>query len=664
MPQFKFYNDKELLDLLEDIIKFQRPHKDYDRVQQVAKWGYQIMTGDDHKDILIRYKRKETDAQQEQRINITNSKTQYASNKVIKLFNEVHRADNVVDEIRYDETEDADGLEMIQNALSEFYQTKEFKDYLNRRYQYYNFYDPNAFLVIEFRNDDPANQLPTVYPFEVSSREAYNYEYLNGILQYLVVRQPEQYKSRKDQAAYSKQKKQEAQGEQDSDYIPDPGYKIGMTYTMYAAEVAYVMKHIPEDVEYTVDEGFVEKRLPVEGYKEEQLFLFRAYDTETKRCPAMRFGYFEDPKTKNRTCVTPLFPAEKVFTDLIWTKSEYDLTKALHGFYQKFIYVQKCTKCAGTGIIRSPGAISDKDCTACQGKGKLSHTTVQDVVEITMPDEAQDVIPLQNLVYYAEVPQWLMDKQKTDIDESVRDVYGAVFNENIFDRAQAAETATANKLNWRSVYNALIPYSDHYSDMYIFGVETVADILEKGDNLIVNHSISSDFKLESIDELLQQRSTAVAAGVPNEIVRTIDLNILAKQHRDDPQFVEDHKARQKFLPLRGKSKEERITILSGFDDLDPVKVLYVYFDDIMDLIFDEHPDFAEMPWKKQRDIVDQAVVAYIAALETEVPSTSIIGQDAGSEEDTEGQPQTDESLGEGEQEPPESDTQSGEAVTG
>lgn len=589
MKQFKKYDDEQLLKRFERIVTNGISHPDYERTVQIAKWCRQIVTGDDQDNILIKYKRRETETQQEQRIHITNSKTQLAAAKVTKLFNEVHRSDNVVDEIRYKDTDKNADLAILKETLDEFYQTKSLKNYLNKRYHHYNFHDPNAFLVIEFENENPVEQYPFVYPLEISSEEAFNFEYVNGVLQYLVIRQPIEY-------------------EQDN----ERGTKTGFRWTLYATGISYVLQHVPESVQYEIPNGYVERRIKVKNVTEPQLFLFAKFITKTARCPAMRFGYYEDPTTNNRTLVSGLYPAEKVFTDLIWSKSEYDLTKALHGFYQKFIYVQRCTTCAGVGTVWNTTA--QETCSTCKGKGKLSHTTVQDVVEIVVPDDWKDIVPLSNLVHFAEIPSYLVERQKTDVDESVRDVFSAIFNENIFDRAQVAETATANKLNWRSVYNALIPYADHYSDMYIFATELVADILDKGKDLVVSHSISTDFKLESVDELIDQRLRAVSATVPNEIIRTIDLNILSKQHRDDPDFVSRHKARQLFEPLRGKSKEEKIMIITMLDDDDPMKVLYIKFDDIFDLIFDEFKEFADMPWQKQRQIVDEAVAAEIESL--------------------------------------------------
>ena len=62
------------------------PHRDYQRTVDHAKWCYQIVTGDDQKEILVSYKVRETQKQVDQRIRITNSRTQYVANKVKKLL--------------------------------------------------------------------------------------------------------------------------------------------------------------------------------------------------------------------------------------------------------------------------------------------------------------------------------------------------------------------------------------------------------------------------------------------------------------------------------------------------------------------------------------------------------------------------------------------------
>src|SRR5688572_24291099 len=125
---------EDLLNILRNKVSENAVHADYQRTVDHAKWCKQIITGDDQRDILVSYKVKETDKQVEQRIRITNSRTQYVSNKVKKLYNEVHRCDDVVESISYLERND-DALTGLMGALNNFYENKPLKKYIAGRFK-------------------------------------------------------------------------------------------------------------------------------------------------------------------------------------------------------------------------------------------------------------------------------------------------------------------------------------------------------------------------------------------------------------------------------------------------------------------------------------------------------------------------------------------------
>jgi hypothetical protein len=142
----------------------------------------------------------------------------------------------------------------------------------------------------------------------------------------------------------------------------------------------------------------------------------------------------------------------------------------------------------------------------------------------------------------------------------------------------------------------------------------------QADGLQVNHSFPSDFKLESVQELIDQRSSASVAGVSNSIISTIDLAILSKQHKDDPDYIKAYKARERFKPMADKPANERMILLtSTLPADDPQRILYLYYERIMSDIFDEHKNFADYPHKKQKGIVYGEVEKIRAAQAAKAP---------------------------------------------
>ena len=595
-------SSEQLLEMFIASVSPNAPHRDYQRTVDHARWCYQMVTGDSQKDILVSYKVRETDKQQEQRIRITNSRTQYVSNKVIKLFNEVHRCDDVVESIAYATPNDV-GLQELTTSLNQFYGGKPLNNYLDTRFRDLIFTDPNAYVITEFINDDPINKKPTVYPLEVSSAEVYDQKYINGTLQYIVTQHPVSYRNKKKSG-------------QDV---------VSKRFTMYAAGYSFVLQHIPKEaVIDMVPEGYTEVRIPYKYDKDkpvsEETFWLATYETKNPVCPATRAGYAYDPTTNGRTVVSPMYPAEKIFTDLIWNKSEYDLSKALHGFYQKFAYTTECKDCDGSGHVTRDDNAHEIQCRKCKGTGKDIHTTVQDVVYIVVPQlqDGQALPPLSNFVHYATIPDSLINKQKEDYITDQKDVFNAIFGANVLDRTEMVETATAKHYDWRAVNNTLSEYADHRSETYKFLVRMTASIMLLGEGLSVQHSYPSDFKLESIQDLIDQRSSALSASAPSAVLSNIDLSILSKQYKDDPEFVVNFKAREKFKPFRDKSKEERSMLVSMLPSNDNERILYIYFERIMDDIFFEFPQFALMKYDKQAAIVKAKVEA--KKLEVSVPT--------------------------------------------
>ena len=599
---------QELFAILTRRVSEDTPHRDYQRTVDHAKWCYQIVTGDDQKEILISYKVRETQKQVDQRVRITNSRTQYVANKVKKLFNEVHRCDDVVESIGYANSNDT-ALADLTSALDQWYEGKPLTKYITTRFKDLSFEDPNAYIIVEFENDDPVNKKPTAYPFEVRADEVYDHHYSNGVLKYLITQHVVEYRAKSKNANLT-----------------------GKRYTMYGIGYSWVLQQVPKGAIFDTPEGFEEITLYIGKDRKPEKFVYKGYESMTTECPAFRVGYMDDPTTRGRTKVSPMYPAEKIITDLIWNKSEYDLSKALHGFYQKFAYVDQCTRCHGEGSITN-----DYDnvvqCGNCKGTGKDIHSTVQDIVMLKMPNDPTNAIPLANLVHFAVIPEHLITMQREDFVSDQRDVFNAIFGANVLDRSEIVETATAKNYDWRAVNNTLFEYADQVSEFFRFSVKQAANHRGEAEGLQVQHSFPSDFKLESVQELIDQRASASAAGASNTIISTIDMAILSKQHKDDPDFIKAYKARERFKPMADKPASERMILLtSTLPQDDPERILYLYYERIMSDIFEHHPNFPDYPYKKQKALV-YGEVDKIKAAQVK-PNISTIFKAPVNEEDT------------------------------
>lgn len=576
----------ELIDRLKETIKGKR-HAHYKRTVDLADHYKRIMTGNDQDDLIVRYKSRETEEQKKQRIKITNSRTQYVGNKTMTVFDEVKRVDNVIDEISWNDSQDSnEKLKEINSRLDVFSDKMPLKKYLYDTVKFFQFYDPNAFIVVEMSTDPEGEEKPFTYPLEVTSRQAVNYEYDKGDLQFLI--------------AQHSIKIKEVENEDDPQ-------NNGWRYLLYAPDVALDFRQLGK--EEAPDEDYDVMTLIQDN--EETRFQWKQYETLSKVNPAIRIGYIKDAETSRETFVSPLEPAMKIIDDLINTKSEYDLSKALHGFIQKYAYAMTCnfseihdssrTYCQN-GQLNTGG-----ECPNCKGHGLVLHKTVQDVVLIKAPDGKEEHIPLDQMVNYVEIPQYIIDRQKQDLKDLENDVSLAIFNVNVFDRSEVAMTATEKRLNLRSIYNVLADYGDQWSQIYKHCVNLTAIHLQIDDGMTVLHKFPADFAMETIEELIQQRKLASDASLPAHIVSNIDLKILNKQSQDDPVKVSWQKVIESHRPFKEKNDNQLMFVLSLLSDTDPQKVLFMHFESIFEDIRHLDPNFHKYPYDVRKLILDKQI---------------------------------------------------------
>lgn len=605
-------------------------HRDYDRTVTVAEWGFSMMTGEDQTDALIKYHTRESAEQKEQRVRITSSKTQFATGNVAKYFNEVHRSDTVVDQLYYQDDADAKKKTKLRQGLDSFSQGAGLKEWLDHEFFYRQFYDPNSFLIIEWELDKNKNPLP--YPLIIDAKDVMDFQYKLGRLQYVVIRQPKYYRKRSLDSSKPDIPKLIPGG---GDYFGKPkeekkypgdeisGFEMQYKWTVYGQGETIELIQVPKEGVWDPADYPDFEIVKITVKNEDVTFLERTLTQNIDFCPAQRFGYFRDPLTKSRTFVTPLFPATKILDDLIHNKSEYDLTKTLHGFYQKFVYVSKCKKCQGTGEYINPKTKALAQCKTCKGEGKLHHQSTQDIVAITMPDKPDLMFDLSKLVHFAEIPQYVAELQKADVKEGVREVFVSLFSEKLFDPNQVPTTAQEARLNLRSMYNALHPYADHEVRMYKETIAHIAGIMEIKGGLVNNFAITKDYNMETLDDLFAQRQTAVTSGAPQVIIDQIDAKILKKQHQNDPAFLDEYEAIQQLKPLRDKTGNEILVIISSLDNSSTLKTQWVYFNDIIEAMKAENPTVFKMPYDQRKLAFDATTKQFQIANQAEQPQNLI-----------------------------------------
>src|SRR5690242_6061147 len=163
-------------------------HFYYDRVVEFAKEYEAHITGEGIEAYLKRYTVRETEDMFKQRAQLTNSINPAVTNSLMKPFYKVSRNNNVVKKYDFKDNALNDKVATMLNDFNgdKIDNTDGLEHWLRTRFVELTFADPNSFVVIEW---DAVDLTETIKPrpFEVSSADAWNYEYKGQELQWLHV---------------------------------------------------------------------------------------------------------------------------------------------------------------------------------------------------------------------------------------------------------------------------------------------------------------------------------------------------------------------------------------------------------------------------------------------------------------------------------------------
>lgn len=606
-------------------------HRDYDRVCKLAKKYYQLITGEDMDELMRQFSRREDTTLFEQRKSITQHITPSVSSAIMSPFYKVGRVNVIKRDVTMDKIEDFDKVkEVVMTAIDNYYGGKSLDKYLETRFVELSFSDPNSWIITEFdepSRDEQGNPTEKVkpYPWEVSSTDAINFKFKNNELLWLIVKREVCIKQK-----YEKKEKDKVVGIDTVD-------EIGTTYTIYLDKEAIKFTQIPFDGVTIPEDGLIhEVAVMMEGggFETVQYIRFdqkRIYKVETSlhnagRVPACRVGYKADITTDARTCVSPMEPGIPYFMKMIKTVSEFDLTMCLHVFPQKIQYVPKCigeSKEIGCDAGRTPAGDS---CKVCNGSGQMpTHTSAQDALFLRMPKNPDDMIDLEKLMIYKSPSIELVKFQRDYITELSQAAQKAVFNSDVFSRAEIATTGMEKYIEMDNIYDTLFPFGERFADIWKYKAKVIGALVDAF-NLITDYRFPKDFKFKSVDDLLSELKLANDSAAPAYIRQEISRDIAAQQFQDKPEELKRIYVKEKFFPFAGKSSQEIIYIISNNKTTQYNEILWSNFEQIfLELEMEAESIqkyFYDYDFMLQKEKLDAKVNLLITAINSAAPPPS------------------------------------------
>jgi hypothetical protein len=472
-------------------------------------------------------------------------------------------------------------LDDFNKILKEFWGDSTLDDYVDTRWIELNDTDPNSFIVLEWK-PFKENEHAVPYPFEIKSEEAVYYEYDNNKLQFVVA-------------------------------------LIGKDYTIYAKN---------ETIKFTqiTDEELIKKLNLTDGESTFLTLMEDASEVEVMRIgdlyfwiyeptphnlgavPAFQPGYMRDLATNGRTFLPPWWAAESVLMNLVKSKSELDLTIALHVFPQKISYANRCPNrgCKEGELLDGTGK-----CKTCKGTGYVISTSSQDAIILPMPKDAnkETVFDLSQMVYYVYPPVDLIQFMDQYVKDLSKQALQFVYNSEIYSREQVAETATGRNIDMQAVYDTLYPLVKAMSRDWEFMVTTCSKITDI--EVKAAFTFSKDFKLKSIDGYYSDLSIATTAGASSYIKGNIEDDIARIVYAEDKPALAKYFTLKYFNPFPGDAPE--VIALKMTQTFTPVsiKVLYSCFGFLFDDLEMANPGFYELNRAAQKILIDKRVAELI-----------------------------------------------------
>lgn len=562
------------IQLLYEIIATGKRHALYDRCCELSQEykAYSLGEGIDEK--LHRFTATETEEAFELRKKITVNICKSIVNGSMSVFNRVPRTEAVkVEWVAKDPVE-------FQKVL-DYFGRYGFDQYLANRLPKLCEIDPNSFIVYEFNGTD-GKKLAQPYPYEVYSENAIDYEYKNADLLYLVdwqcVEVPEELKEQTDKEILNK-------------------------YTIYTAEGActYIEQAINKDIAVNV---FDNESLVNIGENTYQLLIPQPYNLE--QTPATQVGYLTDDENNGKCFVNQYHYGIPFLEKILKTNSELDITMARHAHMQKIQYVRKCT--ADGCSIDTDGVykVDGHCCSTCDGTGIIDVTRGGlEFIYLPLPDSPQDIVSLDNIVKYIQIPVEIANLQRDYVKEMTEYFRKAIFNTDIFTRSEIADTATAKILETENLYDTLYLYAVNYAMVKEEGLMIIANIIDREITVITR--VGKDFKLLNKTELLTMLQTAQAAGANDEVIGLINKELVRAMGGDEVLYD----LQRRLIPFAGKTKEMVMLTLSQLKTNDRMRLKYMLGNDILKELADNDPKFLELNFKKQKELFDAEIDKFV-----------------------------------------------------
>lgn len=546
-------------------------------------------------DYLQQFARRESDELFEQRKEITSHIQKSIGAMLDRPFAKASRS-NWTKVLAFDGDEKGETAQRFQREVLGKFTKHGLDQYAFNRVRYWNKYDPNCFIVVEFESTDGSRRARP-YPFEATADMAVSFQYsVHGDLEWLAVRQVEEkpngtamqeverltlYQPMQTvvlQQLTDAEKRQSTILPPKSETVPDTIASGDLLNT--GAKVYMVEIPAPHGLPYT---------------------------------PAIRAGFIDNPEDDGAT-VVGIFDAAMPWAEkVLKANSESDIVTAFLAFPVSVRYEDPCDA-VGCDMGRLPDGAT---CSVCHGTGwKARPTSAQEEILLPMPRNPQDMVDLTKILHYTYPPTDAVQSLRDYVKDCLTQAKEAVFNSEMFTKQQVAQTATYHGIALESVYDTLHDYATKaVAPIWKFVAETCQVFTGFGkQSMTAALVIPHDFGFETADQLFDELKRAREAEAGNDSTAYLDERIMERLLVDQPERLARWRIDNAFNPFRGMTEAQILTALASTMVPDWQKVWWINRQWLTQEILEEKPAFYQMAANAQRKII----IDKVKALQTEL----------------------------------------------
>jgi hypothetical protein len=551
------------------------------------------------REILEKFRSRETAEEMEQRVSQTNSVTRAVLSPAMSYLNAPMKADGLRMDVEGDEQIKA----RLMGFYDRFYKGEGLLEYLHSMAKYAVKLDPNAWTVFQYKTTtNPGNGamfITDIYPIEVPCRDVVSYQSdETGEWLYMAFE--------RGRTLYNERGIE----------------KNGKEFWLYGR--GYSIHLVEDEPGYTDGVDYAEL-----GYERTQAnrkgFFIRVFPNTTIEVPAHRWDAYPSDVHDNDVGAPFYNDAVGLLLDIIKDKSVFDMTKLLHAFVKETQYVKRCDDVDEESGAQCEGGwyngIRDAAhrCKACNGFGAILPSTEQRTTTLAWPERAEEIFELSKLQHYHDRPIQILEFFRRELDIIAASCHLAIFGQQGVkaDAIASIKTATQSVIEADKVNDKLRPFTDCISKAWELAWRVGFQFFDREPDVVILR-FPSDFKVEPLDDLLARYKQT--DGMPYSVRQGVMQDILAKLYRNNPDIVQFEQAVENWRPFKTKSLAEMGLIIQMRDVADPDRQLWEQWDKVITELRRGVPrsvaggtvnlPFFVLPYEEQRAIIYGLAAAF------------------------------------------------------